>query len=76
MLSKDTNLQTIVNKPWIANAQHSDYRQQYCIIITKFAKRSDLIIPTTAKKGRLCSMIEMLARTTIAIILQYISVLN
>lgn len=52
ILFKDTDLQTIVNKPWITNAQHSEYRQQYCIIITKLAKRLDLIFTTTKKKGR------------------------
>lgn len=76
ILFKGTNLQRIVNKPWRPNAQHSEYRPQYCIIITELAKRLDLIIPTTEKKGRLCYMIEMLASTTMSIILQCISVLN
>ena len=31
-----------INKLWRANVQHSDYRQQYCIINFKVSKRADL----------------------------------
>lgn len=37
-----TNLQRIVNKPWRYNAQYTDYRQQFCIIIIKHAKKLKL----------------------------------
>ena len=36
---KDTNLQQILNKTLRSNAQYSEYRKQYCIIVTKLAKR-------------------------------------
>ena len=42
MLFKGTDLQQVANKSYRSNAQYSEYRQQYCVIIIKFAKRLDL----------------------------------
>ena len=42
MLFKGTNLQLVANKPQRSNAQYSEYRQQYYIIIFKVAKRLEL----------------------------------
>ena len=72
-----SNLQLEDDKLWSANAQLCYYSYQYCIICFKVAKRLDLKCSHhTNTHTIMCEIVEVLADTTVVIILKYKNVSN